>query len=158
MNALNQLSRSDKIAGVSAVLLLIGLIAFPWYYVSIPGFTVGGQTIGGGSVSASALQATGAWAGVLALIVVIALLAELLVTRFLTQVQLPELPVSWRAVERYAAIAVLALLVIKFLSHIGNFGWGFYLDIVLAVVLVYGTIGLGGRAPAHASEAGTAGI
>jgi hypothetical protein len=157
MNALSQLSRSDKIAGAAAILLLIGLIAFPWYYVGISGFTVDGQTFGGASYSASALQADGAWAGVLALIVLIALLAELVVTRF-TQVQLPELPLSWRAVERYAAIAVLALLAIKFLTHIGNFGWGFYADVVLALVLVYGAIGLGGQAPAHSSRAGAAGI
>lgn len=151
MNALSQLSRSDKITGAASILLLIGLIAFPWYYVGIPGFTVDGHSFGGASYSASALQADGAWAGVLALIVVIALLAELLVTRF-TQVQLPELPVSWRAVERYAAVAVLALLAIKFLSHIGNFGWGFYADIVLSVALVYGVIGLGGRVPAHTAN------
>jgi hypothetical protein len=150
MNALSQLSRSDKITGAAAILLLIGLIAFPWYYVGIAGFTLDGQTFGGASYSASALQADGAWAGVLALIVVIALLGELVVTRF-TQVELPQLPLSWRAAERYAAIAVLALLVIKILTHIGNFGWGFYVDMVLALALVYGAIGLGGRAPTRSA-------
>jgi hypothetical protein len=150
MNALSQLSRSDKITGAASVLLLIGLIAFPWYYIGISGFTVGGHAFGGVSFSYSALQASGAWAGVLALIVVIALLAELLVTRF-TQVELPQLPVSWQAAERGAAVAALALLAIKFLSHIGNFGWGFYADVVLALVLVYGATGLGGRAPARSA-------
>lgn len=152
MNALSQLSRSDKITGVAGILLFIGLIAFPWYYVGISGFTVDGRTFGGVSYSASALQADGAFAGVLALIVLIALLAELVLTRF-TQVQLPQLPVSWRSAERYAAIAVLGLLAVKFLFHIGNFGWGFYADVVLAAVLVYGAIGLGGRSQAGSAHA-----
>jgi hypothetical protein len=56
--------------------------------------------------------------------------------------QLPELPISWGAAELCAAVAVLALLVIKILFHIGNFGWGFYVDVLLAIVLVYGATGL----------------
>ena len=52
---------------------------------------------------------------------------------------------------------MLALLVIKILFHIGNFGWGFYADMVLAIALVYGATGLlqnrttTADAPAHAA-------
>ena len=153
MNALSQLSRSEKIAGVAGILLLIGLIAFPWYHVGVAGFSVDGQSFAGASYNASALQADGAFAGVIALIVLIALLAELAVTRF-TSAQLPQLPISWRAAELYAGVAVLALLAIKFLIHIGNFGWGFYADIVLAIVLVYGVIGLGRQSSARQAAHG----
>jgi hypothetical protein len=153
MNALSQLSRSEKITGVAGVLLLIGIIAFPWYHVGVAGFTVNGQSFSGASFSATALQSDGAFAGVLALILLLALLAELAVTRF-TSAQLPELPISWRAAELYAALAVLALLAVKFLLHIGNFGWGFYADIVLALVLVYGTIGLRVQNSARPAQSG----
>src|ERR1039457_4663573 len=111
MSALSDFSRSEKITGVAGVLLLIGIFAFPWYFVSI-----------------------------VALIVLIALLAELVISCF-TTAQLPELPISWGAAELYAAIAVLALLVMKILFHIGNFGWGFYVNMLLAIVLVYGATG-----------------
>ena len=33
---------------------------------------------------------------------------------------------------------MLALLVIKVLFHVGNFGWGFYVVLASALVLVYG--------------------
>jgi hypothetical protein len=45
-------------------------------------------------------------------------------------------------------VAVLALLVIKIISHVGNFGWGFYIDMILAAALVYGALGLR-QAPAE---------
>lgn len=153
MNALSQLSRPEKITGVAGILLFIGIIAFPWYHVGFSGVTIDGQSYGGASFSATALQSDGAFAGVLALIVLLALLAELAITRF-SSVQLPQLPITWRAAELYGAVAVLALLVVKFLFHIGNFGWGFYADIVLAIVLVYGAIGLGRQNSARPAHAG----
>lgn len=141
MSALSDFSRSEKITGVAGVLLLIGIFAFPWYYVSIAGVNVGGHTFGGASYSSNVLGGPGSFFSIIALIVLIALLAELVISRF-TSVQLPELPISWGAAELYAAIAVLALLVIKILFHIGNFGWGFYVNMLLAIVLVYGATGL----------------
>jgi uncharacterized BrkB/YihY/UPF0761 family membrane protein len=47
-----------------------------------------------------------------------------------------------------AAVAVLALLVIKVLFHIGNFGWGFYVVLAAALVLAYGAFGVSRSAPA----------
>jgi hypothetical protein len=153
MNALSQLSRSEKITGVAGILLLIGILAFPWYHVGFQSVTIEGHTIGvGASYNGTALQGPGAFAGVLALLVLIALFAELIIRRF-TTAQLPQLPVSWGAAELYAAIAVLVLLAIKILTHIGNFGWGFYADMLLAIVLVYGAAGLV-RSPAYRAQAG----
>jgi hypothetical protein len=141
MKALSEFSRSEKITGVAGVLLLIGIFAFPWYYVGIAGVSVAGHTYGGGSYSSNVLQGPGSFFSIVALIALIALLAELAISRF-TSAELPELPISWGAAELYAAVAVLALLVIKILFHIGNFGWGFYADLVLAIALVYGATGL----------------
>ena len=141
MNMLQKLNRSEQITGAAGILLLIGVIAFPWYHIGFSGITVAGQTIGGASYNGSALQGPGAFAGVLALILVIALLGELGISRF-AAAPLPQLPITWRAAELYSSIAVLALLLIKFLCHIGNFGWGFYADLVLAIALAYGATGM----------------
>jgi phosphoglycerol transferase MdoB-like AlkP superfamily enzyme len=140
-----KLSRSVQITGVSGILLLIGLLAFPWYSVSVFGVTATG----------TAVQYDGSWAAILGLIVLIALLATIAVQSF-TSTELPDLPISWSAAELYAAIAVAVFIAIKFLSHIGNFGWGFYVDVLLTIGLVYGAAQLRRDAPANAatSESG----
>jgi hypothetical protein len=140
-----KLTRSAQITGVSGILLLIGLLAFPWYSLSAFGFTA----------TATAVQANGSWAAILGLIVLIALLGTIAVRSF-TSTKLPDLPISWSAAELYAAIAVAVFIVIKFLSHIGNFGWGFYVDLLLTIGLVYGAAQLTRDAPANSatSESG----
>jgi hypothetical protein len=159
MKPLNQFSRGEQITGAAGILLLIGVFAFPWYHVGFAGVTFAGTTYGGGSYDGNVLQGPGSFFSYLAMIVLIALLAELVVSRF-TSVKLPDLPISWAVAEVSGAVAVLALLVIKILFHIGNFGWGFYVDMVLAIALVYGATKLLRRepqdAPAHAAPQHTA--
>jgi hypothetical protein len=154
MKALNQFSRGEQITGAAGILLLIGIFAFPWYHVGFAGVSFGGTTYGGGSYDGNVLQGPGSFFGYLAMFVLIALLAEIVVSRF-TTAKLPDLPISWATAEVSGAVAVLALLVIKILFHIGNFGWGFYVNMVLAIALVYGATGLlrhrPADAPAHAA-------
>jgi hypothetical protein len=119
MKALSEFSRSERITGVAGILLLIGLFAFPWYHVGVAAVTIAGQTYGGASYNGNALSGPGSFFSVVALIVLIALLAELAISRF-TTAELPKLPISWG----------------------GNFGWGFYADMVLAIALIYGAVGL----------------
>jgi hypothetical protein len=140
-----KLSRGVQITGASGILLLIGLLAFPWYSVSVFGI----------SVTGTAVQYDGSWAAILGLIVLIALLGTIAVRRF-TSTKLPDLPISWSAAELYAAFVVALFIAIKFLSHIGNFGWGFYVDVLLTIGLVYGAVQLTRDAPADsaASESG----
>jgi hypothetical protein len=126
-----KLSRGVQITGVAGILLLIGLLAFPWYSVSAFGITATG----------TAVQYDGSWAAILGLIVLIALLGTVAIRSF-TSTELPDLPISWPTAELYAAIAVAVFIAIKFLSHIGNFGWGFYIDVLLTIGLVYGAVQL----------------
>ena len=157
MNSLQRFSRPEKITAGAGIVLLIGMFAFPWYSISTPSFTVGNQTVGGETFTSNVLSGPGAFFAVVALIVLIALLAEFAISRF-ASVQLPTLPVSWPTAELYGALAVLALLVIKILFHIGNFGWGFYADLVLAVVLAYGAFGIsrqGSASSVHAAAHGS---
>ncbi len=141
-----KLSRGVQITGGTGILLLIGLLAFPWYSVSAFGFTVTG----------TATQYDGSWAAILGLVILIALLAAIAVRRF-TSAVLPDLPVPWSAAELYAAIAVAVFVAIKFLSHVGNFGWGFYVDVVLTIGLVYGALQLSREIPASAATSKSGG-
>ena len=145
MNSL-KLTRGVQITGVAGILLLIGLLTFPWYSVSAFGFTVTG----------TAMQYNGSWAAILGLIILIALLATIAIRRFSSTV-LPDLPIPWSSAELFAAIAVAVFVAIKFLSHIGNFGWGFYVDVLLTIALVYGAVQLSRETPAAAaaSESGS---
>jgi hypothetical protein len=139
-----KLSRGVAITGGAGLLLLIGLLTFPWYSVSV---SVIGVTVTG---TGTAVQYNGSWAAILGLIVLIALLATIIVRRF-TTVELPDLPIPWESAELFAAIAVAVFVVIKFLSHIGNFGWGFYIDVLLTIALVYGAVQLSRETPAAAA-------
>lgn len=141
MNALQRLTVPEKITAAAGILLLIGMFAFPWYHIGIASFTVGGQTFGGESANFNVFNGPGSFFSIVAVIVLIALLAEFAIRRF-SSVQLPEIPIAWNAAEFFAALAVLALLVIKILFHVGNFGWGFYVVLAAALVLAYGAFGV----------------
>ncbi len=141
MNALQRFTLPEKITAAAGIVLLIGMFAFPWYHVGIASITVGGHTFGGESFNSNVLKGPGSFFSIVALIVLIALLAEFFVRR-LSSVQLPEIPIAWAAAEFFGALAVLALLVIKILFHIGDFGWGFYAVLVLAVAMAYGGFGI----------------
>jgi hypothetical protein len=151
MNALQRFSLPEKITAVAGIVLLIGMFAVPWYHVGLPSFTAGDQTFGGESFDSNVLKGPGSFFSIVALIVLIALLAEFFIRR-LTAVQLPEIPVAWNAAEFFAALAVLALLVIKVLFHIGNFGWGFYFVLAAALVLAYGAFGVSRSASAAPAQ------
>jgi hypothetical protein len=139
-----KLTRGVQITGVAGILLLIGLLTFPWYSVSAFGFTVTG----------TAMQYNGSWAAILGLIILIALLATIAIRRF-SSTALPDLPIPWSSAELFAAIAVAVFVAIKFLSHIGNFGWGFYVDVLLTIALVYGAVQLSRETPAAAATSST---
>ena len=141
MNALQRFTLPEKVTAVAGIVLLIGMFAFPWYHVGIASFTVGGQTFGGQSFDSNVLKGPGSFFSIVALIVLIALLAEFFISR-LTAAQLPAIPIAWSAAELYGALAVLGLLVIKFLFHIGNFGWGFYVVLAAAIAVAYGAFGI----------------
>jgi hypothetical protein len=156
MNSLQQISRSERITAGAGIVLLIGMFAFPWYHVGFGGFTEGNVTVPGQSYNANVLQGPGSFFGVLALIVLIALLGEFAIRRF-ASTALPTIKVPWTTAELYGALAVLALLVIKVLFHIGTFGWGFYADLVLAVVMAYGAFGISRQGSTASVQAGAHG-
>jgi len=131
------MSRDDWILGGLALLLAIDLLFLPWFSV----------TVGFGTFSISATStATGdpdGWLGILAVIVIVALLADLAVERLSPQSQLPAIGGS-RASTRLVLAAIAAVfLVLKFLFHINHFsdlGFGFWAAVVLTGGLVFAAL------------------
>ena len=110
------------------IVLVIGLLAFPWFSVSVGPF----------SYTSAATSSTGGIWAVLAMIVLIAVIVDLLLARFSPQTTLPTTALG-RDMTRVAAVALVVLLMlIKLISHIGNYGWGFYVDIILLIVVAAG--------------------
>jgi hypothetical protein len=135
--SLDNMSRDDWIVGGLALLLAIDLLFLPWFSVSqgIGAFTV--------SYTSTATGYPDGWLGVLAVIVVIALLADIAVERLSPQTKVPIIGGS-RATTRLGLAGVAAvLLFLKFIFHINHFsdlGFGFWAALVLTGALVYATL------------------
>jgi len=126
----SKLTREDLMVLVGGVVLVIGLIAFSWYSIGIG--------IAGLSVDRAAVQSPYAIWGILALIVAIAIVVDLALARFSPSTQIPTTQYG-RDFTRVGACALLLLLLfIKFIAHVGSFGWGFFVDVILAIVVSAG--------------------
>jgi hypothetical protein len=130
----SKLSREDAMVLGGGVLLVIGLLAFSWY--DIGGGSVGGVTIPSFSPAAAA-SPYAIW-GILAMIVTIFIVLDLALERFSPQTVIPTTQLG-RDMTRVAACGLMLLLLfIKFVAHVGDFGWGFFVDVILAVLVSYG--------------------
>ncbi|HEX2703207.1 MAG TPA: hypothetical protein VHM72_07225 [Solirubrobacteraceae bacterium] len=121
----SKLSREDWVVGGGGILLIIFLFALPWY--SDPGF------------SAAATSSPYAIWGILALLVLIAVVGDWALATFSPQTTLPTTPLGRDLTRAAAAGLVVLLLLIKLIAHTGDWGAGFYIDIILALVVLYGT-------------------
>jgi hypothetical protein len=143
---LEKLTRDDLILGGLAVLLVIGLLAFPWFTASL----------GLISISSSATGAPDGWLGVLALVAALLLIVDLMLERFSPQTEVPAFSGS-RTMTRLALAGLAALfMLIKFLIHIHftgvvTFGWGFYVDLVIVAALVFHALAVRNAGPAAAA-------
>ncbi|MGD9796963.1 MAG: hypothetical protein AB7H43_07945 [Acidimicrobiia bacterium] len=129
---LSKLTLSDKIIGGTGLALLIDLLFFPWHHVE---FDLAGLASFEESYSAvQEIKTLWAW---LAILVILAILAALFITKF-TSTKLPDLPVPLNQAIFFGTIAVLVLLLIKLASETDYLGFGAYLGILLAAGGVYG--------------------
>jgi hypothetical protein len=137
---LNKLTLSDKILGGTGIVLLIDLFFLPWHHIKqLEGLKELGEAFGVSTPDADIsavqdVQTLWAW---LAVLLTLAVLAALIITRF-TSTKLPELPVPLNQAIFYASIAVFALLVLKLIVETSSLGYGSYLGIVLAGGMAYG--------------------
>jgi hypothetical protein len=125
----SKLSREDLMVLAGGVVLFISLLAFPWYSIGLGPL---------GSYDRTALQSPYAIWGILAMIVTIAIVADLALERFSPATQLPTTQLG-RPMTRVGLCGLLLLLLfIKFIAHVGDFGWGFFIDVILAIIVSVG--------------------
>jgi hypothetical protein len=124
----SKLSREDLMVAGGGLLLAIGLLAFPWFSVSVDGFTA----------TAVATSSTGGIWAVLALIVLVLVIIDLLLARWSPATAIPTSQLGREKTRTVAVGLVVVLVIIKLISHTGNYGWGFFVDIVVLVVVAAG--------------------
>jgi hypothetical protein len=119
------------------LLLAIVLLFLPWFDITVS--TLGVSL----SFTSTATGDPDGWLGILAVIVVIAVIADLAIERLSPQTTLPEIGGS-RTKTRFILVCVAAgLLALKFLFHVNHFsdlGYGFWLAVVVTGGLLYASL------------------
>lgn len=130
--SMETISRDEGILAGLGVLLVLDLLFLPWYGITV---TAGALSV---SISNTATGPPSGWLGVLALLLVLALLVDIAVERLLPHAQIPTIG-RGRANTRYAlAVAAVALLALKLLLHFGSAGeLGFWGAVLLGGGLVW---------------------
>jgi hypothetical protein len=132
--SVDKLSQDDWIIAAVAVLLVFDLLFLPWNDLTV---SAGAQSV---SITSTATGSPDGWLGVLALLAVFALLADLALDRLSPQTQLPMIRGSRAATRTVLAWTAAGLLAFKLLIHFGSAGGvGFWGAILLGGGLVYMT-------------------
>jgi hypothetical protein len=161
--------REDWVLGGLALVLVFDLLEFAWFSLPSASVTFRGTTLAFGGGALTATDTPDGWLGVLAVISLLALVADLTLERLSPETHVPVIGGS-RATTRFVlAVAAAALIALKFLFHLGTFsnlGFGFWFGAILAGALVYYAIQARDAdalvrarptAPAPTPPAGTAG-
>ena len=120
----SKFSREDWMVGGGGILLIIFLFTLPFY--SSYGFTF-----------AATSSPASIW-GIFALILTLVVVADWGLALFSPETQLPTSPLGRELTRASLAAVVVLFLVIKLLLHTGYLGWGCFVDIIVALVVVYG--------------------
>jgi hypothetical protein len=104
-------------------------VAFPWFSISVGPFTV----------TSTATGSPDGWLGILGVLALAALIADLAVERLSPQTTVPSIGGSRGQTRFVLALAAALFVALKFLFHIhfSYFGWGFYVAVVLTIALVW---------------------
>lgn len=132
MDLIKKLSLGQRILAGSGVFLLLDMLFLPWHRISI-----GIPGIARITENRSAIQSPNGFLGLLAFLVVAAIVAQLVLSEF-TSLKLPEIPMSWGRADLFAAGAVAGLLVLKLVMETSYLSIGAWLALPAAGALVYG--------------------
>ena len=114
---------------VAGGLLLLSLAFFPWHRSVVLALVYGDGT-------RTALQSPNALPGTLAFLVTVAMVAQVVMTRYSNQKVNPSLV----RLQPVAGMAVFALLAWKLAGDISDLSTGAFIGLPLAAVLAYGSI------------------
>jgi hypothetical protein len=108
---LNKLTRPEQIIGASAIVMVIASF-LPWFTASYKGF---------GSTSINAWSGdVGFFWGVIPTLIALVMLAHVVITKFVENVTLPDLP--WPRIHMIGGIAAAVLVILKLLIGIDTGG------------------------------------
>ena len=126
---LERVSRDDWIMGGVTLLLVIDLLFLPWFSISVGPF----------SASLTATDAPDGAFGILAVLAGILVIADLGVERLAPQTTVPAINASLTQTRFVLACVTALFVVLKFVFniHFSDFGFGFYLGVILTAALVY---------------------
>lgn len=128
---MDKLSINEKIIAAAGVVLFIASF-LPWYSVKVNLFGVSK------SFTASGWEDPNPIWSVLAVLLGVAMVAQILVSKF-SEVEIPKIAnLSWPEVHRIAGIAIAVLVLIKLLAESSHLGFGFFIAIICASALAYG--------------------
>ncbi len=126
---LSRLSRGERFVVVAGGLLLLSLAFFPWHRSLVLALVYGDGT-------RTALQSPNSLPGTLAFLVTVAMLAQVLMTRYGNQRANPMLV----RLQPVAGMAVFALLAWKLADDTADLSTGAFIGLPLAGALAYGAI------------------
>ncbi len=132
---MERLSRGERVVVIAGAILLVDLAFFPWHRYDL-------ALLLGGDPTRTALQTPNALQGTLAFLLVVAMVAQVVMSRFTNQQVNPALA----RLQPAAGLGVLGLLAWKLATDLSELSVGAYLGMILALVLAYGSI-LMGRDP-----------
>ena len=142
MTSIRRFAPPELLTAGAGIVLLIGMLAFPWYHETDPWIVVHGEVTASSGLDHNVLGGPGGYLGMAAVV-----LRHRAADRADLQ---PPRPAPGAApagglghAELFTALAVGALLVTRMLVHLGDFGWGFYPVMGAAMVLAYGALAMG---------------
>jgi hypothetical protein len=124
----SKLSREDWMVGGGGILLIIFLFALPFYSYSFGPYTA----------TAAATSAPASIWGIIALILAIAVVADWALASFSPQTQIPTSALGREMTRTAVGGTIVVLLLLKLVLHTSYLGWGCFVDIIVALVVVYG--------------------
>lgn len=127
----SRLSRGERFVVVAGGLLLLSLAFFPWHRSIVLALVYGDGT-------RTALQSPNPLPGTLAFLVTVAMVAQVVMSRYSNQKVNPMLV----RLQPVAGMAVFALLAWKLAADTADLSTGAFIGLPLAAVLAYGSIAL----------------
>jgi hypothetical protein len=129
---MDRLSQGERTVMLAGLFLLLDLFEFPWYKGLLLLVQYNDDT-------RTAIQTPNALPGTLAFLVAVAMVAQVVMTKFTNQRVNPALV----RLQPVAGMAVVALLAWKLASRTADLSVGCYIGMLLAVALAYGGITMG---------------